>query len=92
MSKLFIILVSSVLFSCGKKYSCSCYTNVNFNSGSSVFSSAKSSPINEKTTKKQAQAICDREAANLDETYKNIFTNNGSSKAFASSKTNCTVQ
>lgn len=82
-----------ILFaSCGKKYNCHCNSTLNFNSGGTVFCTSDSSPMNEKMTKKQAQAVCDREASNIHETYKNIFSNNGSSTSFGSSKTNCTLQ
>lgn len=67
-----------LLASCGrKKYMCRCTTTVHYSgSGQDQFFS-KSVAIDEKMNEKQAKAVCDNEAVNIEATYRNFLTNNG---------------
>ena len=49
--------------------------------------------MSQKMKEKQAKAVCDQEAVNIDATNKNLITNNGnSSNSVITSKTFCTLQ
>ena len=86
-----IMLVLS-FSSCRKKYNCSCHTVVNYYGGSETFESSVR-PMEKRLTKNQAKAVCDGEAAALDETYKNFLTNNSSWSANgAYSRSTCTPE
>lgn len=84
-----------LFFSCKKEYTCSCSTTM---VGGSVFNGqgyfvSKSEPMDSKMTEKQAKAVCAHEAEAIDETYKNIFTGNGTQSSQGwYTKTNCTLQ
>jgi hypothetical protein len=69
-----IVLV--LLSSCKKNYNCECKTIVNYWGGSENFISS-AQPLEKRYTKKQAQAICEREGTAIDQTYNNVFSNNG---------------
>lgn len=70
---IFFILILS---SCKKDYNCSCRSVFNYPGGSETFLSSQK-PLEKRLTKKQAQAICDSEAAALEKTLNNWWTNNG---------------
>ncbi|MBA2613118.1 MAG: hypothetical protein H0U95_14205 [Bacteroidetes bacterium] len=75
----FLIIAFS---SCKKKYNCHCNTTASFtNSGNTGSYNSKTAPMNKKMTKKQATAVCADEAKNLDATYANFITNNGTSSS-----------
>ena len=93
MKHLIIALLLMALFSsCKKNYNCHCNTFINYNSGRSGTYASQTIQISQKTTLKQATAICEREASNIDAENLNIFTTNGSAPAFGSAKTNCSVE
>lgn len=49
--------------------------------------------MNRKMTKKEAKAVCDHESDNISDTYKNLFTANGTqSSGGLTVKTNCTLK
>ena len=73
----FLILVILASASCKKKYACHCSTTVSYNSFTQYIFISKTTSISEKMTKKQAQSVCDDETANLNATYANISSNNG---------------
>ncbi len=80
------------MFSCKKNFTCACKTTVNYTGGSEVFVSSAGS-FERSFTKKQAKAVCDREATSIDKTYNNFFTNNGSwSSNGVYAKSSCVVQ
>ena len=75
-----LITLSLVLFiSCHKTYTCSCRTVINEPGYSSSTYRDDASPYTTSMSKSEAQAACDNKKASLDESYKNFFTDNGSS-------------
>ena len=76
MKKILLALMVIMIFACSKKRNCSCKTTFNYAGGSETIYS-NSGPIEARLTKKQAKAVCDREATAIDKTYNNWYTNNG---------------
>jgi hypothetical protein len=77
MKYLAIIITVLLLSSCKKNYNCNCRTVFNYSGGSETFVSSQR-PLEKRYTKKQAKAICDAEAAAMEKTANNWWTNNGS--------------
>lgn len=79
MKKLiFLIALTTIFASCKKKYNCRCNTTIIYsNAGFQSTYLSKNVPMNEKMTKKQAEAVCAHEAININYTYTNYITNNG---------------
>jgi len=81
-----------LMCSCKKDLTCVCKTTVNYSGGSEVFNSSPG-PLERRFTKKQAKAVCDREATAIDQTYNNAFSNNGSwSSNGVYAKSSCVVK
>jgi hypothetical protein len=76
----FILIAFMLLTSCRKKYNCFCNTTIQFNMGQDYYTS-RNTPISEKMTKKQAQAVCDHEADDINQMYTNYWTNSGNYSA-----------
>jgi hypothetical protein len=70
------IFLIAILSSCKKNYNCACRTVFNYPGGSEIIESSQK-PLEKRLTKKQAKAICDSEAAALEKTFNNWWTNNG---------------
>jgi hypothetical protein len=90
---LFIFLLSSTLLACKKAYNCRCASTIYLNGKQDAYYGSITKAMSEKMTEKQAKSACESEAANIDVTYKNIFTNNGnvSSRGYTS-LTNCNLE
>ena len=89
-----IVLLSLLLIigsSCKKKRNCSCTTSIFYSNGAS-YSASKTEPMTEKMSEKQAKAVCDREAENINTTYNNYHTNNGNYPAKITFNTNCILK
>lgn len=92
MKKILVLICFGLfLFSCKKKTNCHCTTTLIYTSGQSFYSS-KTEEVSEKLNKKQAKAVCDDEAKNINATYTNIFANNGSSSTGTTARTNCVIE
>jgi len=80
------------LASCKKQYDCSCGTTIKYSSGQDYYTS-KTAPMDKKMTKKQAEGVCENEAYNINATYMNLLTNNGTtSSGGVSATTNCNIK
>lgn len=87
----FCILIF-LICSCKKNFTCACKTTVIYAGGSEVFNSSVGS-FERRFTKKQAKAVCDREATAIDQTYNNAISNNGSwSTNGVYAKSSCVVK
>ena len=87
-----LFLFSLFICACKKNYNCRCSTTV-IQGYTQDYYVSKTKPISQKTTKKQAKAICDHEADDLNTTYYNTFTNNGNRSANgAVATTNCILE
>ncbi len=87
------ILLLTGLSACKKKYNCSCTTTVYYvyNQQSYVVSDTK--PMDKKLSKKEASAVCDHEAKNINDTYTNLFTNNGNQSSNSTrANTSCVLK
>jgi hypothetical protein len=88
----FILLLAGIVSACKKNYNCQCGTTIIYNNGQDYYTS-KNKPMSRKMTYKQAKAVCDHEADNIDQTYNNYWTNNGNWSAGGTSfHTNCIVK
>ena len=74
---LVIIITAASIVSCHKTYTCSCRTVLNEPGYSSSTYRDDASPYTESMSKSEARAACNDKKASLDESYKNLFTNNG---------------
>lgn len=83
-----------LFISCRKKYDCSCSTTVTDPSSyNNAYHVSETKPMIRKMTKKEASAVCDHEADNISDTYKNLFTANGTqSSGGITVKTNCKLK
>ena len=80
MKKITILLVTLSLvsfISCHKTYTCSCRTVINEPGYSSRTYRDDASPYTASMSKSEAQAACNDKKASLDESYKNLITDNG---------------
>lgn len=73
---IFLLLLVNLSTSCKKYYNCDCQTTIHFSSNNQVINS-EVKPLKAKYSKKEATAICNREASALDKTYNNVITYNG---------------
>jgi hypothetical protein len=71
-----LLLVLTLAASCKKKYNCACTTTYTYNNGQNIFDS-KNTAMSAKMTQKQAKAVCDHEAEDINETHINYVTNSG---------------
>jgi hypothetical protein len=84
---LFLILVL-FLVSCKKKYNCSCSTTIiDTYYYSQAYHVSETKPMSKKMTKKEAEAVCEHEEKNINDTYMNLFTNSGTQSSYGMSAT-----
>lgn len=91
------ILTVTILILCvscvnRKRYTCSCKTTLSDGNGQPVMYETKKKPISEKMRKDQAETVCEHERANINKTYTNIATNNGTRNANFLASTTCKVE
>ena len=76
---LLVTLTLVSFISCHKTYTCSCRTTIYQPGYSSSTYRDDASPYTTSMSKGEAQAACNDKKASLDESYKNLITDNGSS-------------
>ena len=92
MKKLILLtLLAIAVSSCNKNRNCSCTTTIHFSGGQGYYAS-KNKPMKEKMSEKQAKAVCDHEAENINATYYNFDTNSGNYSSTTTFHTDCILQ
>ncbi|MBL7933768.1 MAG: hypothetical protein JNL60_17830 [Bacteroidia bacterium] len=94
MKRLLILILPLIFVNCRKKYNCSCSTTITDQSYyNNAYHVSETKPMNRKMTKKEAKAVCDHEADNINDTYTNLFTANGTqSSGGLTVKTTCALK
>ena len=91
-----IFAAGSVLFSCGKSYTCDCVTTDKYDDGGTIETYTyknSSKEYSAKMSKKQAEAACNHLEESTHSAYSNWWTDNGTSSVpdFTTS-TECTLK